>query len=109
MHAERRKAAPPLRHDGDALACDHVGGLACEFLRAQADRSSRRPDQAHDGLTQRRLAHAVAAHQGQGLDSQRQVHALEDVRPTVVDVDVANLEHGLVHVVRPLCGRGRSH
>jgi hypothetical protein len=53
------------------------------------------PEAAHEpghGVAERRLAHAVAADDGQDATVQRERHALQRMRTAVIDVQVLDLE-----------------
>ena len=93
------EAAPSFHHLHDA-ALDHVGGaealdaLAAQLDRALRDRAALARQQVADGAQRRRLAGAVAAHQGDDapfVDLQR--HALEHQDHVVVDdLDAVDVE-----------------
>src|SRR5512138_833261 len=65
-----------------------------DVLAADADRAAADRHQAHDGLAERRLAHAVAADDGEHAGIEREVDALQRMRMAVVDVEAPDLESG---------------
>ena len=92
VHRERLEQPAPLRHVADALGGDHVGQAPAQFLAEHPDRAPRLAAEAHDGVAERRLAHAVAADQGDRLGAHRERDALEDVRRAVERMHVLELQ-----------------
>ena len=90
--AERAPQPPPLRNIADACLRDPRRAEAGDFLAANANRAAARPQQAHDGLAQRGLAHAVAADHREHAGIQRQVDALQCMRMAVIDVEAPDFE-----------------
>src|SRR5262249_11691427 len=78
--AERTPQSPALRDITDTQArnsCRREGG---DLLATDPDRSAARPQQAHDGLAESRLAHAVATDDREHAGLQYQVNTLQRVR-----------------------------
>ena len=61
VDGERAPQPPPLRHVADAEPRDLRRIEPRQLLAAEADRAAGRAHEAHDGLAERGLAHAVAA------------------------------------------------
>jgi hypothetical protein len=89
VDGERLEQPAPLRHVPDAGAGDLVGRAAEDLLALEGDRPRRvgRRD-PHDRVAERRLAHAVATDEGDGLVAHLEADVLEHVRAAVVDVEV---------------------
>ena len=99
-----------------AILC---GGLAVQLLAREPHRARRAaggPEQPDERLAQRRLAHAVAPDQRDGLGAHRQRHALEHVRacrssrrgsrPPAAGQLMRDQPRSEVEVVHGLVGRG---
>ena len=92
---DRERAPQPaaLRHVADAEPRDlrriEPGQLV---VVGEADRTARRAHQAHDGLAQRGLAHAVAADDREDAGMDRELDALQRVGMAVIDIEAANLQ-----------------
>jgi hypothetical protein len=66
-----------------------IDALACEL-----DRAAARRQQAHDGVHGRRLAHAVAAHQGHdlaGIDAE--LHAEQRLAGAIKSLQLMDAQH----------------
>src|SRR5262249_39957187 len=82
-----------LRHIGDAAPGDGKGREAGNVLAIEQDRALPRPHQPNERADQRGLAHAVAAHEADGLagaDAER--YAAKYVAQAVVGVEPSPLE-----------------
>ena len=90
--AERAPQPSALRNIADACLRDPRRAEAGDVLAANANRAAARPQQAHDGLAQRGLAHAVAADHREHAGVQRQVDALQGMRMAVIDVEAPDFE-----------------
>ena len=66
-HGQAAEHAAALRHDGDAAPRPAEGRLARHLAPVHQHRAGARRHLAHEGADQRGLAHAVAAHQADGL------------------------------------------
>ena len=100
-HRHLRKHQPVLRHQGDAAADDAIGRLADQLVAVEAHRAAPRPQDAGDGVHQRRLAGAVGPEQaGDAAGIDRQRHALQRLDLAVGGDDVVHLEHRHVAVPR---------
>ena len=86
VDGERRPHAAALRHIADAETGDGVGRQADDLRAGQLDAAGRR-HQPGDGVAQRRLAHAVAADDGQDAAVQGDGDVLHGVGASVVDVE----------------------
>src|SRR5438034_1251362 len=101
-HREVAEDPPVLRHKADAQARDLVGAEPAQRPSLVQDLASRHVYQPDDGLERRRLACAVPAEQRDDLPfPRREVHAVQHVAPTIVGVDLAELQHHVVHVSSP--------
>src|SRR5258708_1796130 len=97
VRRQRRKQTATLRDEAQAEPRDPVRGLAEELLAAEPDRAGRGSEHAHDGLAQRRLAHAVAPDDRNRsfIDGERYI--LQDVSTSVERVEAADLQRGDLH------------
>ncbi len=98
---QARPHAPSLRHVADAQPVDFVRLERGDFAAVDADRARARALQAGDGVAERRLAHAVAAHHRKHAAFERQRHALYGMAFAVVDLQVVDAQDRLAG----LCGR----
>ena len=94
VDAERAPQPPALRDVADAEARDLRRAQPGGFLAADANRAAACPHEAHDGLAQRGLAHAVAADHREHAAVEREVDALQRMRMPVIDVEALDLESG---------------
>jgi hypothetical protein len=81
-----------LRHIADTEIGDPVGRQAQYVLAGEPNRSRAR-HQASDGIAERRLAHAVAADDGQHAMIEGERHALQHVGAPEMDVELLDLEN----------------
>src|SRR5205814_1419140 len=83
-------------------ARDLVGAEPAQRPSLVQDLASRHVHQPDDGLERRRLAGAVPAEQRDDLPfPRREVHAVQHVAPTIVGVDLPELQHHVVHASSP--------
>ena len=116
VDGERRPEPAALGRIADAEIGDPVRRQPDQFLTGHADRSALHRQQAHDGVAQRRLAHAVAADHRVNAGHQLQIDALERVGRAVVDVQIPDAERmgvrlqsaGAATHARPRCRRARD-
>src|SRR4029077_17240747 len=70
--------------------------LAGQFLVVEHNRAGGRPEHAHDGVDQGRLAHAVAPEEdGAGSVADPQAHALQHIVDPPVGMEITHFDHGL--------------
>ncbi|MCY1376143.1 hypothetical protein D9M69_636130 [compost metagenome] len=92
LHVEVAEDAATFGHVGDALARDLEGGGARHGPALDEHATATGFDDAHERLEQGGLAHAVAAHQADGLAlADGEVHAAQDVAGAVVGVQARGL------------------
>ena len=90
---ERAPQAAALRHVTDAEPRDLRRIEPRQLvIVGETDRSARRAHQAHDGLAQRGLAHAVAADDRENPGMDRELDALQRMGMAVIDIQAANLQ-----------------
>src|SRR6266545_738121 len=95
-HGEAREDAPVLRHEADAPPRDLVRRQPGQVAALEVDGASGGLDEAHPGLHERGLAHAVLAEERHRLAFLHlEGHAEEDRRGAVARVEVADAEHQL--------------
>ena len=94
VDAERAPQPPALRDVADTEARDPGRAQSGRFLAADANRTAACRHQAHDGLAQGGLAHAVAADHREHAAWQRDVDALQRMRMSVIDIEALHLERG---------------
>ena len=106
-HREVGEDLAALGHQAEAEAGDAEGGQVIDPVALELDDAAARRQQAHDGIHGRRLAHAVAAHQGHhlaGIDGE--LHAEQRLARAVEGRQLADPQHhadllaeiGLAHV-----------
>src|SRR5256885_5337238 len=94
--------ASVLGHEADAGTGDLVGREPAQRPSRVQDLASRHVHEPDDGPERRRLAGAVPAEQRDDLPfPRRQVHAVQHVTPTIVGVDLAELQHHVAHAASP--------
>ena len=94
FHRQARKDLATLRHKAYAQARTLVGREFVDRLAIKFDAAGLDGHQAHHGLEQRRLAHAIAAQDHCDLaDLGLQAYIAQDVRAAVVLVDVIDFQH----------------
>ena len=91
---QRPPEAPALRHVADAVPGDLRRRQAEQVPTLHAHGAAGRFHQTHDRLAERRLAHAVAADDRKHAVLEREVDALERMRPSVIDVEPFHLQNG---------------
>ena len=94
VDAERAPQAPALRDVTDTEARDPGRAQPGGFLAADANRAAAGAHEAHDGLAQGGLAHAVAADHREHAAVEREVDALQRMRMPVIDIEALDLEGG---------------
>jgi hypothetical protein len=90
---ERREQPPPLRDVPHAGRGDDVRRLATHLGTGHSDRPVCLVAEAHDRVAERRLAHAVAADDGQHAMIEGERHALQHVGAPEMDVELLDLEN----------------
>src|SRR5689334_12560736 len=91
---QRPPEPPPLRHIAYPEPRDARRTCARDIFAADADRTAARTEQAHDGVAERGLAHAVAADHREHALLERQVDALQRMRMPVINVETPDLQRG---------------
>lgn len=92
VHGEGRKHAAPLGNGADARPRDAEGPGAGKGLAGQPHPAAPGWDEAHDGLAERGLAHAVAPDDGERFGRGRQRNAAQHMTGAMEDVQVLDLE-----------------
>ena len=92
-HRQVGEDAAPFRHVGDAGAGDGVRRGLRHVAATHLDAALAWPHQAEHGFQQRGLAHAVAAHQADGLAAMHgEVDAMQDVADAVEAVQAVGFQ-----------------
>src|SRR5439155_15516942 len=91
VDAERAPQPPALRDVTDAEARDPGRAQPGGFLAADANRPAACRHQAHDGLAQGGLAHAVAADYREHAAWQRDVDGLQRMGMAVIDIEALDI------------------
>ncbi len=95
LHAQRREDAAPLRHVGDAALGNGARARAGDVAAVEQDSPGPGPHEAHERADERRLAHAVAAHQTDRFAGQdAEGEPAQDMALAVERVEAAGLEDG---------------
>jgi hypothetical protein len=94
LDAQVREHLAAFRHQPEPGAAGGIGGQADEIAAIEQDAAGSGPEDPHDRLDRRRLAHAVAAHQRHDLaGADRDREAEQDLARAVERVDAVDLEH----------------